>query len=222
MLLNVEVIEAKDLAPKDPNGLADPYVTLYLASNTSHRYNSSVKPTTLNPVWEEHFALPISENADNDTLCIEVWDFDPAETVGEKFGKFLDVKGVKGIRRLVKEIAVTATTGQHNNELIGKAQVPLSAIPAAGMTMWYSLDKKNKITRRGVVKLRLGFSSEKNKQVAAQEHKHLLRILLLHELETSKVAPHWWCGIFSPQAESLITQHTAQSGLCPIDTALAQ
>lgn len=57
MLLNVEVIEAKDLVPKDPNGLADPFVTLYLASNSSHRYNSSVKPTTLNPVWEEHFAL---------------------------------------------------------------------------------------------------------------------------------------------------------------------
>lgn len=55
-----------------------------------------------------------------------MWDFDPAETVGEKFGKFLDVKGVKGIRRLVKEIAVTATTGHHNNELIGKAQIPLS------------------------------------------------------------------------------------------------
>lgn len=57
MLLNVEVIEAKDLAPKDPNGLADPYVTLYLDSSTSRRYNSSVKQTTLNPTWEEHFAL---------------------------------------------------------------------------------------------------------------------------------------------------------------------
>lgn len=69
---------------------------------------------------------PISENACDDTLCIEVWDFDPAETVGEKFGKIFDVKGVKGIRRFVKEIAVTATTGQHNNEFIGKAQIPLS------------------------------------------------------------------------------------------------
>ncbi|KAK9693959.1 C2 domain [Popillia japonica] len=222
MLLNVEVIEAKDLAPKDPNGLADPYVTLYLDSSTSRRYNSSVKQTTLNPTWEEHFALPIDENAADDTLHIEVWDFDPAETVGEKFGKFVNVKGVKGIRRLVKEIAVTATTGQHNNELIGRAQIPLSAIPATGMKMWYSLDKKNKVTRQGVIKLRLGFSSEKNSKVATQEHRHLLRILLLHELETSKVAPYWWCGTFSPQAESLITQHVAQSGLCPVDTALSQ
>lgn len=57
ILLNVEVIEAKDLAPKDSNGLSDPFVTLYLASNSAHRYNTAVKTGTLNPVWEEHFAL---------------------------------------------------------------------------------------------------------------------------------------------------------------------
>lgn len=57
ILLNVEVIEAKELAPKDSNGLSDPFVTLFLASNSAHRYNTSVKTATLNPVWEEHFAL---------------------------------------------------------------------------------------------------------------------------------------------------------------------
>lgn len=57
ILLNVEIIEAKDLVAKDSNGLSDPFVTLYLASNASRRYNTSVKPETLNPIWEEHFAL---------------------------------------------------------------------------------------------------------------------------------------------------------------------
>lgn len=54
--------------------------------------------------------------------------------------------------------------------------------------MWFSLSKKSKLRRQGVVKVRLNFSSEKNKQVAAQEHRHLLRIMLLHELENSKVS----------------------------------
>lgn len=57
MMLNVEVIEAKDLNPKDPNGLSDPFVTMYLLSNQTQRYNTSVKPETLSPTWEEHFSL---------------------------------------------------------------------------------------------------------------------------------------------------------------------
>lgn len=88
--------------------------------------------------------------------------------------------------------------------------------------MWYSLDKRNKINRQGVVKIRMAFSSEKNSQVAAQEHRHLLRILLLHELESSKVAAYWWNGHFSVQADALLTQHIAQSGLQNYDVTLAQ
>lgn len=56
--------------------------------------------------------------------------------------------------------------------------------------MWFNLSKKSKLRRQGVVKLRLNFSAEKNSQVASQEHRHLLRILLLHELETSKVSSY--------------------------------
>ncbi|XP_066150952.1 protein unc-13 homolog 4B isoform X3 [Euwallacea fornicatus] len=220
LIINVEVIEAKELKPKDSNGMSDPFVTLYLASNTSHRYNTSVKPMTLNPLWEEHFALPITDKSVDDTLCLEVWDFDPAESVKEKLGKLFEVKGVKGMRKLVKEIAVTATTGQHDNELIGRARIPLNTIPASGMTMWYTLDKKNKVARQGVLKVRICFSSGKNNQVAAQEHRHMRRIILLHELEVSKVSTYWWCGNFSPQAEQLLTQHVAQSGLSPTEVAL--
>lgn len=57
MRLNVEVIEAQNLEPKDPNGLSDPFVTMYIGSAPAHRYNTSVKSTTLNPTWEEHFSL---------------------------------------------------------------------------------------------------------------------------------------------------------------------
>lgn len=55
--LNVEIIKAENLLPKDSNGFSDPFVTMYLESNTTHRYNTSVKTMTLNPEWEEHFSL---------------------------------------------------------------------------------------------------------------------------------------------------------------------
>ncbi|KAH9630501.1 hypothetical protein HF086_000714 [Spodoptera exigua] len=202
LMLNVEVVEAKDLVPKDPNGLSDPFVTIYLMSNPSHR--------------------PMPGSVQEDSLVLEVWDFDPAETVKEKMTKIFEVKGVKGLRKLMKEIAITASTGKHDNELIGTSNIPLKTIPAGGMNMWYSLSKKSKLRRQGVVKVRLNFSSEKNSQVAAQEHRHLLRIILLHELENSKVAPYWWCGNYSAAAEAILTQHVAQSGLSATDNCLAQ
>lgn len=94
--------------------------------------------------------------------------------------------------------------------------------------------------------MRLSFSADKISKVAIQEHKvrqfikwhsdeksdsniyhlpyvqHLLRILLMYELESSKVAPFWWAGKFSTQGEAVIAQHSAQSGLTSNDCALAQ
>lgn len=88
--------------------------------------------------------------------------------------------------------------------------------------MLFTLDKKNKPKHQGLIKLRLSFSVEKNSKVAVQEHKHLLRVILLHELESSKVAPYWWSGKFSDQGEAVIAQHAAQSGLNANARALAQ
>jgi BAI1-associated protein 3 len=136
--------------------------------------------------------------------------------------KITEVKGVKGFRKLLKEVIVTASTGKHDNELIGRACIPLKTIPASGRAMCFSLEKKNKPVTQGLIKIRLSFSSEKNHQVAAQEHRHLLRMLLLHELETSKVAEFWWAGKFSTEAEAIITQHSAQSGLSAADLAFVR
>jgi BAI1-associated protein 3 len=59
MRLCVEIIEARNLAPKDSNGLADPFVTLNLASDDSPAgsYETEWKPETLRPVWNETCSL---------------------------------------------------------------------------------------------------------------------------------------------------------------------
>lgn len=136
--------------------------------------------------------------------------------------KIPDVKGLKGMSKLMKEIASTVSSGRHENELVGRANIPLKSIPTSGLTMWCNLEKKSKLKIQGAIKVRMNFSSEKNDQVAIQEHRHLLRLLLTHELESSKVAQYWWAGKFSNSGERVLLQHAAQSGLTDIDVAFAQ
>ena len=54
---NVEIFEAKNLPGKDMLGLSDPYCTFYLTTNPLARYNTSYKPKTLAPIWNEDFVL---------------------------------------------------------------------------------------------------------------------------------------------------------------------
>lgn len=57
MHLNIEVMEAKELVPKDSNGKSDPFCVLYLESMPTRRYNTAVKTETLTPTWQEHFQM---------------------------------------------------------------------------------------------------------------------------------------------------------------------
>ncbi|XP_065338040.1 protein unc-13 homolog 4B isoform X3 [Cloeon dipterum] len=212
ILLNVEVIEAHELHAKDCNGLSDPFCTLYLSNGPTQRYNTSVKTKTLKPTWEEHFSLPV-EDPNNDVLVIEVWDFDPAETVREKLGKFSDVKGVKGFKKLFKEVAITASTGKHDNELVGTVEIPLKEVVSGGVKLWRSLTKKGKSKSQGQVHLRLALGALKNVQVATQEHRQLVRVLLKHDLEVTQPLPYKWSGRFLELADSVLNQHRIQTGL---------
>ncbi|XP_071447692.1 protein unc-13 homolog 4B isoform X2 [Hetaerina americana] len=236
IVLNVEVVEAKELKPKDANGLSDPYCTLHLTSSGKHRYNTSVKSESLCPTWEEHFSLPLEKCLD-DQLNVEVWDFDPAETVSEKMKKLGGVKGVKGLRKLMKEIAVTASTGKHNDELIGSYVIQIKSIPVTGQTLWCPLEKKGKAKVQGMVKLKLAVGAVKNSQVAMQEHRSLIKVLLLYELESEKNSsfdsldglaasksckPYHWKGDFTSKGEILLAQHLAQAGIGAHRQSLAQ
>lgn len=54
---NLEVHGARSLRGKDISGLSDPFCTFYLSTNPHARYNTSYKPKTLNPTWNEDFVL---------------------------------------------------------------------------------------------------------------------------------------------------------------------
>ncbi|RKP10449.1 C2 domain-containing protein [Thamnocephalis sphaerospora] len=69
--LRIHLIEARGLAPKDSNGLADPYAVI--------RFSTSKKQTktiykTLDPVWDQGFSFDV--NGGSSVVNITLWDKD--------------------------------------------------------------------------------------------------------------------------------------------------
>ncbi|KAF9588740.1 hypothetical protein IFM89_015177 [Coptis chinensis] len=71
--VKVEVIEAADMKPSDPNGLADPYVKGQLGP---YRFRSKTQKKTLTPKWQEEFKIPICTWDSPNVLVLEVRDKD--------------------------------------------------------------------------------------------------------------------------------------------------
>lgn len=77
-VLTVHVMEAKNLIPMDPNGLADPYVKIKLIPEDQGKTKQKTKTVraNLNPVWGEVFTFQIGSEELAKRLSIEVWDWD--------------------------------------------------------------------------------------------------------------------------------------------------
>ena len=71
MKLKVQIFEARNLPPTDPNGLSDPYVKLQLGK---YRWRSKVVKKCLNPRWDEEFICRVDDL--NEELALLVMDED--------------------------------------------------------------------------------------------------------------------------------------------------
>lgn len=72
LVLRVQVLRGRNLAPKDKSGTSDPYLVLTLGDS---KEATSVASKTLNPEWNQTFEFPIT-TADAALLEVICWDKD--------------------------------------------------------------------------------------------------------------------------------------------------
>ena len=64
-LLQVEIIQCKDLVAMDIGGTSDPYVKIYLLPDKKRKQETKVHRKTLNPVFNETFKYEVSSTQHN-------------------------------------------------------------------------------------------------------------------------------------------------------------
>jgi len=149
-VVNVHIVEAYNLPKMDANGLADPYCKIKVIPNPhkEDKLKTDIKKCNLNPVWKEHFSIPIKGLTADKRIYIAVWDYDTFSTnefMGAVSFLITDIKaagekGISGIYKLggEKEGEYTAVPV----EAITKDTFEQSAPAGSMATLWSKPEPK--------------------------------------------------------------------------------
>jgi BAI1-associated protein 3 len=215
--LSLGIIEAKDLVSKDISGTNNPYCTFYVSSSKESPQSTSCKPQTLNPVWNETFTMDVANKDQNESLHIDVWNFDPGDGIVDQLKRVGEVKDSRSLKLLISNTVAP----QSGDKLIGHIEIQLATLPACGTNKWWTLSKMDgKVKKeRGEIHLIQHLFTREDQLT---EHTRLLKVLLSHELIKRNCAAYTWRDNFSKETLQILAQHAIQSRMSRVDTALTR
>ncbi|XP_006874000.1 PREDICTED: BAI1-associated protein 3 [Chrysochloris asiatica] len=195
---------------------------------------TEVKSSTLNPVWNEHFFFEI-EDVSMDQLHLDIWDHDDDVSLMEACRKLNEVMGLKGMGRYFKQIVKSARangtagpTEDHTDDFLGSLNIPIREVPVAGEDRWFKLEPRSSASRvQGECHLVLKLITTQRDTSMSQRGRSgflsyllLLDSLLQFEHRAEKPDSSSWCGELSGPASTILSLHSAQSNLSPLQLAV--
>ncbi|KAK4604515.1 hypothetical protein RGQ29_012843 [Quercus rubra] len=176
-MLEVKLVQAKELTNKDIIGKSDPFAVLYVRPIPDRMKTSKTINNDLNPIWNEHFEFVV-EDASTQHLVVKVYDdegLQGSELIGcaQVLLRDLQPGKVKDVwLKLVKDLEV-----QRDNKNRGQVQLELLYCPS-GMengftnpfTQDFSMTSLEKVFKSGVN----GIESHENEKAAMQKKREVI------------------------------------------------
>ncbi|XP_074641675.1 BAI1-associated protein 3-like isoform X2 [Tubulanus polymorphus] len=177
-VLNIRVIEGRDLISMDSNGLSDPYCQIRIVREKLRKITGGSSPhskhkeskhhpepefgecrrtkvvhESLQPKWNEEFDIELSDYK-NEMLEVYVWDNDDGMTIMDSVKQ---LEGTSGLKSVVRTFRQTVEFGKPVDDLIGSMRIPLKNVSAKGMESWFDIHQRvsNKNKKTGQIKLLL-------------------------------------------------------------------
>ncbi|XP_065618037.1 synaptotagmin-5 [Quercus suber] len=176
-ILEVKLVQAKELTNKDIIGKSDPFAVLYVRPLPDRMKTSKTINNDLNPIWNEHFEFVV-EDASTQHLVVKVYDdegLQGSELIGcaQVLLRDLQPGKVKDVwLKLVKDLEV-----QRDNKNRGQVQLELLYCPS-GMengftnpfTQDFSMTSLEKVFKSGVN----GIEFHENEKAAIQKKREVI------------------------------------------------
>ncbi|XP_033630994.1 protein unc-13 homolog D-like [Asterias rubens] len=219
-------------APKTPNVKCPPH---HSKDKDKHQHHSAqdLQSTTiikeqLNPKWNENFRFHLDCAKANGWFHLDVWDHDEETSVLEVVKKSGEVQGIKGVKRLLKEVIQSTRLGGSNpDDFIGCVNIKLDTIPSWGLSGMYPLVRKSHRTKAcGEITLKLKMSLQRanqSYQVLSPQTVH--RVLWLHIVhhEVARLDQLGaWDGELPSKAMTILQQHAVQYEISALHQSLCR